>query len=312
METSQPKESCFYLNPPAAERSECAPVRRLVFTGLALTAFASNSILCRLALGHALIDAAGFTMLRLTSGAVALWLITAAIAAKPASAPAPMRSLVSAAFLFLYAVAFSFAYINLNTGTGALILFGSVQATMFIAAVIGGQKPNPYEYVGLLVALGGLAYLVFPGLNTPPLWAAGLMMAAGTAWGIYSLRGRSSKLPIVDTRNNFLYSLPFVLLLGLVAFPFLQVSPKGVLFAVISGAGASATGYIIWYAALQNLNAKHAALVQLLVPPLAATGGVLFLAEPLSWRLVGAAALILGGIATAIFSTYRGLKNRSS
>lgn len=131
------------------------------------------------------------------------------------------------------------------------------------------------------------------------------MMAAGASWGVYSLRGRGSQHPMVDTRNNFLFSLPYILVLGLVAYPYLQISPKGVLFAVLSGAGASATGYIIWYAALQNLNAKHAALVQLLVPPLAAMGGVLFLAEPLSARLIAAATLILGGIAAAILSPHR-------
>lgn len=307
MDIPRHKTSCFYLaQQPASVRAECVKIRTPVFTGLALIAFASNSVLCRMALGAHAVDAAGFSMLRLISGALVLWLLTAVTQPKPRGVSVFRGGFVSAAMLFSYAVAFSFAFVSLNTAAGALILFGSVQATMFIAAVMEGQKPTPTEYLGLGTAMCGLGYMVFPGLGAPPLWAAALMMLAGISWGIYSLRGRGSGNPVADTRNNFLRTLPFVVLLGVVAYPYLQFSAKGVLLAILSGGGASALGYIIWYAALQDLSAKHGALVQLMVPVLAASGGVVFLSEPLVLRLVVAAALILGGIALAIAYPGRG------
>jgi len=282
---------------PASEIGpDCLRFRVPVLTAIALLAFASNSLLCRWALGASMIDAAGFTSLRLASGAILLGLITTA---RPRKRPVVGGSFASAALLFAYAVTFSFAFIWLHTGTGALILFASVQATMFTASFIKGKKPSLRESLGLLTALAGLGYLVFPGLNAPSPWAAGLMMLAGMAWSGYTLRGHHSANPVYDTAGNFLRTLPLVLLIGLVTHAAMRFSPTGVLLATLSGI-ASASGYIVWYAALQHLNAKHAALVQLSVPLLAAAGGVMFLSEPMVSRMIIAAALILGGIALAI------------
>jgi drug/metabolite transporter (DMT)-like permease len=202
--------------------------------------------------------------------------------------------------LFLYAVTFSFAYISLNTGTGALILFAAVQATMIIFAVVKGERLRLWGWLGLCVGLAGLTYLVSPGLAAPSPAGAALMAVAGISWGIYSLRGRGTRSPTAVTTDNFLRSTPFVLLIGLIFFQNLHITFAGALFAALSGGLTSAIGYVIWYAALRDHSATSAALVQLLVPVLAALGGVVFLSEALTMRLLLSSAMIIGGVALAL------------
>ena len=201
--------------------------------------------------------------------------------------------------LFLYAAPFSFAYQTLGAGTGALILFGAVQATMILAALGRGERLRLVEGAGLVVALGGLVYLVSPGLSAPPLLGSGLMAVAGIAWGLYSLRGAAGD-PVVRTRDNFVRAAPLALGLSLLAVSSLELSWWGVAWAAISGALTSGAGYAVWYAALRGLTATRAAIVQLAVPALAAGAGVILLEEPLSWRLIMAAAMILGGVGLAL------------
>lgn len=270
-----------------------------LYTGFALIAFALNSILCRLALGTQAIDAASFTTIRLVSGALALILISAFFGEKESKANG--GNWLSAFFLFGYAICFSFAYIDLTTATGALILFGTVQATMICAALLKGERPGVLEWCGLALALGGLIYLVFPGLSSPPLASSALMFAAGVAWAFYTLRGRESANPLKETTGNFVRAAPLVILASL---PFVfktHLTSRGVLLAILSGAIASAVGYSIWYAALRFHTATRAAILQLSVPALAAFGGVVFLSESISVRLSVAAVSILGGVALAIF-----------
>ncbi len=211
----------------------------------------------------------------------------------------------SGLMLFTYAIAFSFAYVGLKAGTGALILFGSVQATMIIAAILGKQRPGPFEWAGLGLALAGLVYLLMPGLSAPPLDRAGLMMIAGIAWGIYSLRGRSVTDPIDATASNFLKAVIPALLVSMLAKGAYQASPHGLLLACLSGAVTSGIGYVIWYSALPSLGATRAAVVQLLVPIIAAAGGALLLSEPLTLRLGIAAGVTLSGVALAVFGKSR-------
>ncbi|HJR06065.1 MAG TPA: DMT family transporter [Pyrinomonadaceae bacterium] len=262
-------------------------------------AFAANSVLCRLALGRAAIDAASFTTVRLVSGALMLLLVATAFGKK---VPA-VRSYkpLSALLLFLYAAAFSYAYTNLSAGTGALILFGSVQATMLTSALCSGERPHAFEWAGLLFALGGLVYLVFPGLQSaPPLLSSASMAVAGVSWGFYSLVGRGSADPLADTTVNFLLALPLAFAFNLLARGDAHVSRAGLVLAVLSGALASGVGYVVWYAALRGLTATRAATVQLAVPVLAATGGVVVMSERVTLRLLLAAAVILGGVALAL------------
>jgi drug/metabolite transporter (DMT)-like permease len=274
-------------------------MKTLGLTMLALVAFAANSVLCRAALGGAAIDAASFTSVRLASGAGMLLFITALVNKNLPSLRQGMK-FRSALLLFLYAAAFSFAYRGLTTGTGALILFGSVQATMLLAALGSGERPRRTEWAGLVLALGGLVYLVFPGLAAPPPVSSALMAVAGISWGWYSLNGRGAADPLADTTNNFVLALPPALAVNLIASGGAHVSTAGVVLAVMSGALASGVGYVVWYAALRGLSATRAATAQLLVPVLAAVGGVLFMSESVSLRLLVAAAVILGGVALAL------------
>jgi drug/metabolite transporter (DMT)-like permease len=273
-------------------------IRTAVYTGFALAAFAANSVLCRLALGSTVIDAASFSTIRLVSGAVVLLLLSSATRRNRTAGQ--RGNWTSAIMLFVYAAAFSFAYINLNAGTGALILFASVQATMIIYAMFKGERLHLLRCLGLFTALSGLIYLVFPGLQAPSPAGTALMTAAGVAWGVYSLRGRGSKSPVAVTADNFLRSTPFVLLISLIFFRDLHITISGAFLACLSGGLTSALGYVVWYAALKDLAATPAALVQLIVPVLAALGGVVFLSEPLTMRLLMSSAMIIGGVALAL------------
>ena len=273
-------------------------LKTFLLTAMAMIAFASNSLLNRFALGQESIDAISYTTIRLASGAVILFILASLQRKK--DQPILRGNWVSAAFLFLYAITFSFAYLSLTTGTGALILFGSVQVTMIISALRNGERPHRLEWLGLILALGGLVYLVFPGLTAPSPIGSVLMTIAGISWGFYTIRGRGSQNPLAETAGNFFYSVPMVLVILVLAFKDVSVSPIGVIYAVLSGALTSGVGYVIWYAALRGLTTTRAATVQLSVPVLAAWSGVMFLAEAVSARLVVAGVLILGGIALAV------------
>lgn len=275
------------------------PLRILLLTVVAMTAFATNSILCRLALGADAIDAASFTAVRLASGALTLAMLTLFLRGYHALAAG---SWFSGFQLFLYAVAFSFAYLSLHAGTGALILFGSVQATMIISGLVSGERPHPLQWAGLAIALAGLVYLVFPGIAAPSLHGALLMALAGVAWGFYSLRGRGIKEPVYQTAGNFIRAVPFGLVVWAVSVQDVHARPIGILFAILSGSLASGIGYAIWYTALRGLSSIRAATVQLSVPILAALGGVIFLAEVVTLRLLIASILILGGVALTVLA----------
>ena len=276
-----------------------ASLRVTGLTTVALIAFAGNSVLCRLALADGSIDAASFTTVRLVSGAIALLLILNA--SNRGTRPASYGSWMSAAMLFLYAACFSFAYISLDTGIGALILFGMVQATMVAGALIAGDRPTIAEWIGWIFAVAGFIYLVSPGLTAPSPGGSALMAFAGIGWGIYSLRGRREPFALAGTTYNFLRSVPLVLVVSVFSLQNLHVTTSGVVFAILSGAITSGVGYAIWYTALQSISSMQAAMVQLSVPILAAAGGVLFLAESVSLRLIVSGLLILGGIFLAIF-----------
>jgi drug/metabolite transporter (DMT)-like permease len=272
--------------------------RAVIFTGLAMLAFAGNSILCRMALADGAIDPASFTTIRLLSGAVALLLILGSTG--KIRTVTRHGSWVSALVLFLYAISFSYAYIELSAGTGALILFGFVQATMLAMALLAGARPAPFEWIGWILAAAGLTWLMLPGVETPSPTGALLMAAAGVAWGIYSIRGQAESDALASTTANFVRSLAAMAVVMLFLQGDIEATGRGVLLAVLSGALTSGVGYVIWYAALAGLSSIQAALVQLSVPAIAAAGGVLLLAEPVSVRLLSAGALILGGICLAL------------
>ncbi|HWY41429.1 MAG TPA: DMT family transporter [Chthoniobacterales bacterium] len=327
-------------------------MRVLILTVVAMIAFASNSLLCRVALKQTAIDPASFTFVRILSGAVALWLILQSRrklivdrirrAGRPADglqSPVGRRvsdsgerestapplvessssgsSLVtghwslqngnwpSALALFVYAAGFSFAYVDLSAGTGALLLFGAVQATMILWGFHKGERLDPTQLAGIVIALIGLVVLVFPRISAPPLISSIFMLAAGIAWGVYSLRGKTAADATATTTGNFLRAVPIALLVSLIMLPTVRSDSLGTLYAVISGAITSGIGYVIWYAALTGLKAASAATVQLSVPVLAATGGILLLHEPITVRYVIASIAVLGGILLVVIEKQR-------
>lgn len=271
------------------------PLARLAaLTSLAMIAFAGNSLLCRMALRGTGIDPATFTAVRIISAAVALAVITR-WTHRPSHAAGNWRSAFA---LFAYAAAFSYAYVSLTAATGALLLFGAVQATMIGWGVWKGERIGPWQLGGLVVALAGLIGLLLPGLSSPPLAGSLLMLFAGVAWGVYSLRGRGAGDPRQVTAGNFLRAVVPALLLSLLSLSWARWDMRGVLCAVASGAIASGLGYAVWYSVLPALRATNAAVVQLSVPVIAAFGGILFLSESLNARLVLASVAVIGGIAT--------------
>jgi len=214
--------------------------------------------------------------------------------------------------LFIYAIAFSFAYISLDTGTGALILFGSVQITMILLSLISGTRLHVAEWTGVTIAFTGLVYLVLPGVTAPSVSGFALMAVAGVAWGMYTLKGRNSKWPLMDTASNFLRTTPLVLLLALFTFSHANYSSEGMFLAALSGGITSGIGYTIWYIALKGLSSTQAAVLQLSVPVIAAMGGVIFVSEAITIRLVISAAMVLGGILLVIVGKYYSVSTRTT
>jgi drug/metabolite transporter (DMT)-like permease len=276
-------------------------MRVFVLTLLAMIAFAGNSLLCRQALKRTTIDASSFTFIRILSGAVALWLVVTI--RKRTSLKA--GSWASALALFAYAAAFSFAYISLSAGTGALLLFGAVQATMILWGLRKGERLRTRQWLGLALAVAGLVALLFPGLSAPPINGALLMICAGIAWGIYSLRGKGPGDAATATAGNFLRAVVFATGLSMALLPWLKLDRGGVGYAILSGALASGIGYVIWYSALPGLKAASAATLQLSVPVLAAAGGILFLGESITLRYLLASIAVLGGIALVVTESAR-------
>lgn len=281
--------------------------KTFIYTALALLAFAGNSVLCRWALEEQNIDAFSFTAIRLGSGAAMLMALVSLHSRITIQRLIGLGSWRSALALFCYAACFSYAYLVLNTGVGALILFAAVQLSMLFIARLQGRRQSLLECVGVLIAFIGLSILLWPKLQQPESLLACLMMAiAGSSWGIYTVRGKGSNTPLLDSCGNFLRTTPLWLLLLLLALPQLSASSLGIVLAIISGAITSAIGYAIWYAVLPALTVSSAAVIQLAVPVIAAAAGVVMLAEPLTLTLVIAAVLVLGGI----YWTLRAAKRR--
>jgi drug/metabolite transporter (DMT)-like permease len=270
--------------------------RIFALTALAMLAFAGNSLLCRLALKQTQIDAASFTAIRILSGALMLWLI----ARFHAQGRAGAGNWLSAIALLVYAAAFSFAYRWLSAATGSLLLFGAVQVTMIGQGLRRGERFNVRQVLGLALALAGLLGLLLPGLDAPSPEGAGLMFAAGVAWGVYSLRGKGAGDPTRVTAGNFLHAAPLAILLNVLAYRATALDGVGAGYAVASGAITSGIGYALWYAALPHLKSTTAATVQLCVPVLTAFGGVALLGEPITQRLLLASIATLGGIALVL------------
>jgi drug/metabolite transporter (DMT)-like permease len=281
-------------------------LKTILLTLLALIAFAANSVLCRLALGDGAIDASSFTGIRLVSGAVSLFIILSLKGGnKENTMVVKSKGSWGAAFvLFIYAVTFSYAYLSVNTGTGALILFGAVQITMIMLSIIAGTRLHLIEWSGVVLAFSGFIYLVLPNISTPSFNGFILMTISGVSWGIYTLKGRNSKYPLMDTTYNFIRTIPFVILLTVITMHNMEYTVEGIILALISGAITSGVGYTIWYIALGGLSSTQAAVIQLSVPVIAALGGVVFVSEVITMRLVVSTAVVLAGILMVVLGKH--------
>jgi drug/metabolite transporter (DMT)-like permease len=268
--------------------------RETLLTAAALICFAANSLLCRMALRPGLIDAPSFMNIRFASGALVLTLL----ARRDEQGRGPLRegTLRGALWLAFYAVTFSFAYLRLPASAGALILFGVVQLTMTSWGLLHGERPATLQWLGHALAFAGLLVLTLPGLEAPDPRGALLMTCAGVGWAFYSLHGRKAKSPVASNAGHFLRALPFTLAVSVILLGSAHLQPRGVILALLSGVLATGVGYAIWYSALRSLSSTQAGILQLSVPAIAATGGVLLLNESLSPRLLGAGAAILLGI----------------
>lgn len=273
--------------------------KTIVLAIFALFAFAGNSVLCRFALAQEAADPAGFTAVRLLSGAVTLMLL---LALSRSDAGSSKGSWLAGGYLFAYAILFSFAYVTLDTATGALILFGTVQLTMILVTIFRGHRLQRFEWLGFLLAVSGLVYLLLPELAKPSMLGFSMMLLAGVAWAGYTFMGQGSKNALADTAYNFARTLPMLAISMVPLLSSVQLSQSGILLAIASGALTSGVGYALWYSALSGLSTTQAAVIQLLVPVIAALGGVLFANELLTDRLILSAVLVLGGIMLIILT----------
>ncbi len=261
-----------------------------------MTAFAANSVLNRAAVGGFGMAPVDFGVIRLLSGAVMLAILV--VVQKRGFALGGLGRGVAVVGLLGYIFGFSLAYQALDAGLGALILFGVVQITMFAGALGAGETVPKARWLGAGLALAGLIWLLWPGgqMRLPPM-AVAAMAAAGLGWGVYSLQGRRETDATQATAMNFILATPVAV--GVFVFAGgapSDMSGAAVVLAGVSGMLTSGLGYALWYAILPHLGASRAAVAQLSVPVIAMAGGLIFLAEPVTWRFVGAAILVIGGV----------------
>lgn len=271
----------------------------LLKISIAMIAFAANSVLCRLALAQHQIDPMSFSLIRVCSGAAVL-MILYVLSRQHAKIEWSMKN---GFFLALYIVAFSLAYLHIDTGVGALLLFGTVQLSMVGYGLCHGEKINLRRGAGLAIAIIGILILLLPGASAPNLLYAGMMVLSGIGWAMYSIAGKNMQNPLASSLANFVLAIPFVLLAYIALYSQSFAQPKGIILAMLSGGLASSGAYVLWYAIVKQIDRVTASSVQLSVPCLAIIGGALFIGEPLSWRIVLSAVIVLAGIGLVIWAS---------
>lgn len=296
-------------------------ISTVIILTLTLIMFAANSILCRLALAGEGMGPVEFALLRLGSGAMVLLpiLLIGLRRGKQEGGNDWGKGYLSFKLanywqgisLFGYAIFFSLAYVELEAATGALILFPTVQISMVGYSIMKGNRLTLMEWTGFLLSFGGLIYLMAPGVTAPPLVGTIMMILSGVSWSAYSLLGTNQSRPILATARNFLFCWPFLIfLLGITLIGAINDVPplfttNAVLLSILSGGVASGIGYILWYVSLARISTTQASVAQLAVPVIAASGGILFLGEQLTLRLMVASLVILGGVTITIFGRKR-------
>lgn len=264
--------------------------RDALLASAAVAAFAGNSLIARAALGPGLIEPGAFSAIRLLAGALVLLPL---IGRRPKASDLP-----GGLALLVYMVGFSIAYRDIPTATGALILFASVQTTVVLGGMAQRQPITMRAAVGLLLAIAGTLWLLLPSAVAPAPLPATTMVAAGIAWGVYTLIGRDTFDPVGQTARNLAIAAP--LALPAMALDSSLPSLAGALLAVLAGVATSAFGYVVWYKVAPRLGLASVAAVQLATPIAAGSAAALLLAEPVTTRLAVAGAIVLGGIALTL------------
>ena len=283
-------------NFPTQKHSGRVEMRLFVLVAVTMTAFAANSGLNKFGLADGATDPGAFALIRVLAGAI---MLCALVLLRGGRVPLLERARIGGALtLALYMAGFSLAYTTLEAGVGALILFGVVQITMFGAALWRAERVPAMRWFGSCLALGGLAYLLWPaGAGVPDALGAAFMTAAGIGWGLYSLAGAKVPDPLAATAGNFVLCLPVLMVVFIGAY---DISFEGAVAGIISGAVTSALGYALWYTVLPKLETTVAAVAQLTVPVIALAGGIMFLGEALTMRFAIASVLVLGGVALSL------------
>ena len=268
---------------------------------LTMLAFSGNAILTRAALSSFNMDPELVLLLRVSSGAITLLLIS--YLGKYSLKILSRLHFKTAAALSLYLIGFSYAFTNLETGIGVLIQFGVVQLVMFSSSFFTNPKIPKNKSIGAIIAFSGLIFLLWPSENFTLNIAASVLMAiAGMAWGIYSLLGKDAVSAISATTASFVISTPICLVLVIIipSSSDFSWSNTGALLAISSGSITSGMGYALWYYVLPKIPSTNAAVSQLSVPLIAAAGGMIFMQEIITLKFILSCALVLGGIAITI------------
>lgn len=265
---------------------------------LAMIAFATNSVLCRLALTESKIDPISFSLIRVSSGAFVLfvWWLLSKHRVKI------QWNFNNGIFLAIYILAFSYAYLKIDAGIGALLLFGTVQLTMVFFGVFHGEKLNIKRGLGVFIALLGIVLLLLPGASTPDLFYSVMMIISGLAWAAYSLSGKAMDHPLSSTLANFVIAVPLILMVRFFLLEDVSTNWQGVILAILSGGLTSSVAYVLWYSIIKRIDRITASTVQLSVPCLAIVGGSLFIGEPVTLSIILSTIIVLLGILLVIFS----------
>nr|WP_281501732.1 DMT family transporter [Kordiimonas laminariae] len=278
-------------------------MRIILLTALAMIFFAANSVLNRLALAEELINPETFLLIRIGSGALFLLLLLKMKGLFKGLTTFKFNAM-SVGGLALYGVGFTFAYLVLEAGFGALLLFGTVQITMFVGAIMKGSSPRVLQWLGAVIGMAGLVYVINPDTGGLNLFGAGLMVLAGIGWGLYSLAGQKAENALIATTASFVWTVPVALIVWLSSNAG-AIAMEGAVLAAISGIITSGLGYVVWYRVLPELDTSVAAIVQLTVPLIAMLGGIAFIGEVWTLDFTIAAVLVLGGIALSLLGGKR-------
>ncbi|WP_051326465.1 DMT family transporter [Aliagarivorans taiwanensis] len=264
---------------------------------LALLAFAGNSLLTRAALLETPIDPLSFSLLRLYSGCITLLVLARLRRGRSLPEQSHAGSRLGGVGLIAYMLLFTFAYREMSTAVGALLLFASVQISLWFWSRLQGEGYTRREVDGVIIAFAGLVLLLAKGWSTPAVIPALQMVVAGIAWAGYTLAGKGAGEPLLMSSGNFILAS----LLSLLALPLYLVTPMqldtlAVGYALLSGMLCSAIGYALWYFAIAPMRASLAGVLQLSVPLIAALMGAAYLQEALSLELLLSMLVVLLGI----------------